>query len=187
MNPIKKIMPRLRHNKEGSVLVEIALSIPIFLGLLTGMVEVGSYLLLHMKMQHTVVAIADLVTRDETINEATMTDIFQAVPQVMAPYNKSADTLMMVSSISQLEDEQPTIFWQRSGGGTLSAASGYGEEGDTATLPADITMRDDETVLVTEIFYRYEPLVFRFLPNQTLKRTAFFRPRIGALQQIDED
>lgn len=186
MNLINRFIKKIRRNEHGSILVEIALSIPVYIGLLTGTVEMGNYLLLHMKLQHTVVSIADLVTRDETINEAVMTDIFLAVPQIMAPYDSDDNALMYVSSISQTEDTPATIFWQRSGGGTFSATSQFGEEGDLAVLPDTLTMRDNETILVTEIFFQYEPLVFEFLPEATLSRTSYFRPRIGTLQGIED-
>ncbi len=185
MNPIKRWLKRFKGNEDGAVLTEIALSMPLYMMLLSGIFEVGNYLILHMKVQHTVVTIADLVTRDEQISEDVMTDIFQVVPQIIAPYPTGENTLTIVSAVSQTEDVASSVFWQRSGGGTLSAASEFGEEGDAALLPAGLTMRDNETILATEVFYRFEPLIFPFIPEKTVRRVSFFRPRIGALQEID--
>lgn len=186
MSRSKTIIKSLKSNEKGSILVELALSMPLFMGLLAGTVEVGNYLLLNLKMQHTVISIADLVTRDETINEDVMADIFLAVPQIMAPYDSAANSLMIVSAISQTEDISASIFWQRMGGGSLSASSQFGTEGEEVTLPEDLTLRDNETILATEIYFSYEPLVFDFLPEVTLTRTAYFRPRIGSLQEIED-
>ncbi|MBL4789634.1 MAG: pilus assembly protein [Kordiimonadaceae bacterium] len=180
----RRIAKRLAADEEGSILTELALSMPIYIGLLTGVVEVGNYLLLNLKVQHTVVTIADLVTRDEAITEAVITDIFQVIPHIMAPYSTGVDTVTIITSISQTEDEQATIFWQRSGGGTLNEGSEFGLEGEVANLTNIITMRDNETVLATEVYYRYEPLIFNFLPSQTIRRVSYFRPRIGSLQEI---
>lgn len=184
MNLIRKILKRLRRNEDGSILTELALSMPLYIGMLTGVVEVGNYLLLNLKIQHTVVSIADLVTRDEEITEAVMADIFQVIPQIMAPYQTGGGSVAIVSSVSQTPDIAATVFWQRSGGGSLLAASDFGIEGELATLPGVITMRDGETVLATEVFFRYEPLIFSFLPSQTIRRASYFRPRIGSLQEI---
>ncbi|PCI58842.1 MAG: hypothetical protein COB37_12420 [Kordiimonadales bacterium] len=180
----RRIAKRLASDESGSILTELALSLPIYIGLLTGVVEVGNYLLLNLKVQHTVVTIADLVTRDEAISEEVITDIFQVIPHIMAPYTTGADTVTIITSISQTEDEQATIFWQRSGGGTLNEGSEFGLEGELANLTNTITMRDNETVLATEVYYRYEPLIFSFLPSQTIRRVSYFRPRIGSLQEI---
>lgn len=184
MNPIKALFYRFKKDEDGAVLTEIALSMPLYLILLSGIFEVGNYLILHMKVQHTVVTIADLVTRDEEISEAVMADIFQVVPQIIAPYSAAEDSVTIVSAVSQTEDVPSSVFWQRAGGGTLSATSEFGAEGDPATLPAGLTMRDNETILATEVFYRFEPLIFPFIPEKTVRRVSFFRPRIGSLQEI---
>jgi len=184
MSLIRKILKRLCKNEDGSILTELALSMPLYIGMLTGIVEVGNYLLLNLKIQHTVVSIADLVTRDEEITEAVITDIFQVIPQIMSPYVTGEDSVAIVTSVSQTADIAATVFWQRSGGGSLLENSEFGIEGELATLPGVITMRDDETVLATEVFFRYEPLIFSFLPSQTIRRVSFFRPRIGSLQEI---
>ncbi|MBL4836434.1 MAG: hypothetical protein JKY34_02555 [Kordiimonadaceae bacterium] len=185
MSLFKKLTPRLLRSDEGSVLAEIALSIPLYIGLLSGMFEVGNYAILHMKIQHTVVTIADLMTRDEEINESVMADIFQVVPEILAPYNAAPNTITIVSAISQTEDIPISVFWQRSGGGTLTATSELGLEGETAILPNTLTLRDNETILATEVFYHFEPLIFSFLPETTIRRVSYFRPRIGALQEIE--
>ncbi|MCK0068193.1 TadE/TadG family type IV pilus assembly protein [Kordiimonas laminariae] len=184
MSHIRKFLKRLKSNEEGSVLTEIALSIPLYLTLFIGIVEAGHYLLLNLKAQHTVVAIADLVTRDEEISEATMQDIFSAVPQIIAPYNDPADVVAIVSSVSQTSAIPASVFWQRIGGGRLVKTSRFGEEGDPASLPSEFTMRDNETIIATEIFYSYEPIMFNFLPSRTIRKVSYFRPRLGALQEI---
>ncbi|WP_262691844.1 TadE/TadG family type IV pilus assembly protein [Kordiimonas aestuarii] len=179
------LLARLRRDQGGAILTELALSVPIFLTLLTGVTEVGNYMLMNLKLQHTVVSIADLVTRDETISEDVIDDIFKAVPQILNPFPTGDKSLTIVSSISQTEDVVASVFWQRSGGGSLDADSALGAEGDPVNLPAGLTLRDNETILATEVYYRYEPLVFDFIPTKTIRKVSYFRPRIGALQEIE--
>lgn len=182
---IAKFLRRLRRNERGAILAELAFAMPLFVTFLMGIVEVGTYLLVNLKLQHSVVSIADLVTRDEEISEDIMADIFNAAPQIMAPFEMGTDAVVIVSAISQAEDVPASIYWQRAGGGTLDANSEFGIEGEPPTLPDGLTMRDDETILATEIFYEYEPVIFQFIPSQRLRKESFFRPRIGALQAID--
>jgi hypothetical protein len=182
---LARFLRRLRRDEHGSILTELALSLPLFVTFLTGIVEVGNYLLVNLKLQHSVVSIADLVTRDEEISEDVLVDIFNAAPQIMAPFPMGEDALVIISAVSQAEDVPTSIYWQRAGGGTLAVASEFGIEGEAPSLPDGLTMRDDETILATEIFYRYEPIVFQFIPAQTLRKQSFFRPRIGALQAVD--
>ncbi|NVJ97063.1 MAG: pilus assembly protein [Alphaproteobacteria bacterium] len=187
MNRFRKFLRRLERNTEGAILTEIALSIPLYMVMLMGIVEVGNFLLLHLKLQHTVVSVSDLITRDEEISEEVITDIFQAVPQIMAPFPTGEDSVAIVTAISQAEDVPSSIFWQRSGGGSLVKVSEFGGEGEAIDLPAGLSLRDDETILATEIYYSYEPLIFSVFEGYTIRKTSFFRPRIGSLQEIQED
>lgn len=181
----RKLLRALKRDERGAILAELAFAMPLFLSFLTGIVEVGNYLLVNLKLQHTVVSIADLVTRDEQISEDVMLDIFSAAPQIMAPFEMGADALVIVSAISQTEDDPASIYWQRLGGGSFNATSEFGLEGEAPALPDGLTMRDDETILATEIFFSYEPIIFQFIPAQTIRKVSFFRPRIGALQDVE--
>jgi hypothetical protein len=179
------LLGRLRRDDRGSILTEIALAMPLYISVLMGTVETGNFLLTHLKVQHTVVSVADLITRDEDISEDVIEDIFLAVPQIMAPFHDSGKTVAIVSAISQNEDTPASIFWQRHGGGTLAKSSSFGDQGDAlASLPAGLTLRDNETILATEIYFSYEPLIFTFIEAQTIYKASYFRPRIGALQEV---
>lgn len=168
----------------GAALIEIALSIPVLMTLLTGIVETGFFLMLNQKLQHTAVAISDLTTRDEDIAQATLDDIFSAAPQIMAPFSMGERARVIVSAVGQEEGQSPRILWQRGGSGSLVQLSELGLEGTIPTLPTDITMRDNETLVVTEIFYTYEPFIFQVIDPVLMRRVSYFRPRIGTLTTI---
>ena len=176
---------RFLHDRRGSTLLEIAFSMPILMVLLTGAIETGLFLMLNQKLQHSAVSIADLTTRDEEISEATMTDIFSAVPIIMAPFALGDDTRVIVTAVGNDASGNATIYWQRTGAGSLSQVSEIGTEGGTPSLPPDIPIRDNETIIVTEVYYEYEPVFFSVIDPVRLRRTAFHRPRIGALTGIN--
>ncbi len=172
-------------NKEGAALIEVGLALPIFLTLLTGLVEIGFFLLLTTKLQHAAVSVSDLTTRDETVSEAVLQDIFAAAPQIIAPFPLGERARVIVSAVSQNSSTPARVFWQRQGGGTLPVSSAIGAEGAAPTLPAELTLRNDETIVVTEVFYAYEPFLFPMLDARTLRRVSYFRPRLGALQSVN--
>lgn len=173
-----------KRDKKGSVSAELALAMPLLITILSGVIEAGNFLLLNMKLQHTTIAMADLATRDDEITEEVLSDIFTAVPAIMEPYSDSNRTSIILSAVSQTEDVSATVFWQRRGGDLTGTVSAIGEEGGAPTLPDILTLRDDETIIIAESFYQYEPLIFDVFGAQTLTKTSYFRPRLGSLQSI---
>lgn len=185
MSPFKQKLKNLWRDRRGSAVVELAISAPLFISLLGASLELGHYLLLHMKAQHAAVAVSDLTTRDDEITEAVVGDIFEAVPAIMSPIDTGENTRVIISAISQAPGEGPRVFWQRAGGGSLSVTSTVGAEGAGIEPPAGIVLRDNETIIMTEFFYEYAPLTFPVIGKQTLVKTSYFRPRLGSLQSID--
>jgi len=180
-----KLTKRFLRERRGSALMEIAFSLPILMVLLTGAIETGLFLMLNQKLQHSAVSLSDLTTRDEQISEATMTDIFSAFPIIMAPFTTGTDTRVIISAVGNDSGGNATIFWQREGAGSLTQSSSVGTTGNAPTLPPDIPIRDNETIIVTEVFYEYAPIFFTVIDPVRLRRTAFHRPRIGALTTVN--
>ena len=78
----------------------------------------------------------------------------------------------------------PTVLWQEAGAGSLGEASGIGVEGAPATLPDDLLLRDDETVIIAEAVFRYQPWLLGIVPETLLRRAAYYRPRLGTLRSL---
>ena len=96
----------------------------------------------------------------------------------------------MVSSISATDGNPARINWQRvfgSGGGSGPGKGGsaLGNESGPASLPAGFVVRDNETVVFTEVFYDYVPA---FMGTQLVSRSlynyAVFRPRFSSLETL---
>jgi len=186
MGALVRTIRRLRRRDDGSIVTELALVLPIFLILLSGTLEVGFFLLLNLKVQHSVVTLADLVSRDEKISEDTIEDIFIAIPQIMTPYYSEDKSRLYITSVSRDADEEAEVFWQRSSGGLQSALSEVGSEGEEPNLPSDISVEEGETVIVTEYHYAYAPLVFDMFEPRVFVRKAYFKPRLGSLQEVED-
>jgi hypothetical protein len=82
------------------------------------------------------------------------------------------------------------VAWQRRSAGAFAATSKIGAQGGTATLPAGLVIRTNETIVISESFYRFEPMFApsnftSWLDAETTYHQAFYRPRFGALTTID--
>jgi len=179
---------RLGRDATGAVLTEFAMAFPILVVLVLGGFEIGRYVLLQQKLQSVAVAVADLVAQSETISSGDVDNIFLAVDHIMQPFSLGANGVVIVSSISASNGQPPTINWQRSGGGTGTGMSHLGTAGGAATLPAGFVVRDGESVIVSEVFYSYQPLLAMNLvplPSGSLYNEAFYRPRFGTLSALN--
>ncbi len=179
-------------SEDGIVVTELALALPLLIIFISGIVEVSNFLLINMKAQHTVVSIGDLTTRSSTLSADTVADVYTAVEEIMAPYPVDSGSLVIISALALPSDaapnDPPDVIWQCTNpGSAVPEISRFGTVGPDADFDDEIiTMRQGETLVVAEFFYEYEPLVFTGVVDaQLLRKLAYFRPRIGALQTIE--
>ncbi|RVU38023.1 pilus assembly protein [Hwanghaeella grinnelliae] len=187
MKRIRRFLKKFSRSRGGVTSVEFALTAPILVLLFTSLAETGIYLLLHVKLQHATVSVADLITRDESVRESTVADLFEAVPQILKPFSIGEDGVVVVSAVGRSGNNPTRVLWQRRGGGPLVRDSDIGAEGDVVSDPEGIPVGPDETVVVAELFYNYTPIVLPIFGPREIVKHAFYRPRLGALQEIDPD
>jgi Flp pilus assembly protein TadG len=172
-----------RSDRRASVSVELALTLPMLIALLMGGLEITNYVLIHQKLERTSATISDLVAQSVRMTESQMTSLFSVTGQVMKPFDLASEGNVVVSSITSSEDK-PMIKWQKSlrVGGNPSR---FGKQGEKATLPAGLTVRDGENIIACEAYYHYKPMLVKgIVAETTLYRSAFFRPRFGKLDVI---
>lgn len=112
-----------------------ALAAPVLIMLMLASVALARFVILDQKLDRVAISTSDLVARAETISESKLDDIFIAAEQVAQPFELAASGRVIVSSVINEDGDGPTIAWQRSDDGTLSATSKVGHDGGTATLP----------------------------------------------------
>ena len=177
---------RLLGCRAGNVAVEFALAVPVLLMLMLASAELARFVILHQKMDRVATTISDLVSRAETINESEMADIFTAVGEVAYPYDLANLGVVIVSSVINPDGNGPVVAWQRSGGGSYSATSHLGVEGDAATLTGDFEVRQGETAIISEVYFDFTPFLSDMIvAPQVIYRTAHHRPRLGTLEEIE--
>ena len=177
-------LQRLAKDRSGLAAVEFALILPVMILFAMGIAEVGRFALLSLKLQHAANTMADLASRDEELSLAAVQSMFSAMQHIVQPFEIGADGVVIVSGVGVDAGGEPTVFWQEEGAGTLDEASEIGAQGGDATLPDSLILRDGETVIVAEAYFRYRPWLLRLVPETLLHRVAFYRPRLGTLRSL---
>lgn len=188
MSPISKITCRIRSlagDGRGAALVEFGLILPVLALLVMGTFDVGQLALAHMKIYNSASSMADLVARDKTISNATLTDLFGAASQVAQPLDLDGKGKVIITSVSADAPNDPRIFWQAIGTGALAATSAVGTTiGASANLPPSMQVDDQETIIVAEVFYKFEPIIGLLDVGTTIYHSAYYRPRLGTLREV---
>jgi len=182
---------RFRADTRGTLIAEFAASLPMMLLLVMSGTEISRYVILHQKLDRATTTVGDLVAQEENITTAKVNAVFDAITPIIHPFVLASQGTVIVSSITLGSDgTTKRVAWQRKSTGGIAATSKVGTQGGTATLPAGMTIRTNETIIVAETFYRFDPI---FAPSQFTNwvtdeiayHRAFYRPRFGALTTID--
>jgi hypothetical protein len=143
------------------------------------------------------------------------TNVFPQLDRMLSPYNDSTRSAVIVTSVERLNDAL-FVRWQIAGGGSLSggevksivnglspAGISGAVAGTTPSFPAEQaaaiagyvpTVGNSANFIVTEVFYRYDPILqtvlqgvggsigFNFsLQSRVYVKRVYFVPRYGSL------
>ena len=166
----------------GVAAVEMAVASPILLLFICGTFELTQYIAAHVKTAQTAATVSDVVARYEAVTADSVKAIFDVSSVVMGDRRFGDRGVIVLSSVARAGRNAATVSWQCRGGGKLSAASVIGAVSRTATLPAGFALDEGDNIIIAEFFFRYAP-TFSLMPigERTLRKTAIFRPRLGAL------
>lgn len=185
---IKHITQRLRRlgivaREKGTIAIEFALSLPIWIALLLGSMDAAYLMILSQRVDRIAYSVTDIVTQSETITKNDLDNIFLAAGQLMEPFTFGADGIVIVSSIYKPAGSPQTISWQYSGGGTLPRGSKIGIAGGTPTMPGGLVLNDNENVIIAEVYYAFTPMFINagILAADDLYRVAVYKPRLSPL------
>ena len=174
------------RDRRGSILMELAIGLPILVIILLGCFEAARFVLLDQKLARVAASTADLVAQADGISEAQITDLFSAADDTATPFDLVAGGRVIISSVTRPTTAAATVAWQRISPGTLSVTSAIGQAGQTATLPDGLTLREGENIIVAEVFYNYTPVFLGETPftSKSLYQVSYNRPRIINLTQV---
>ena len=163
-------LTRLRGDRRGVSAVEFALIAPVILLFYFGLAEFCQAFMAQKRMGRTAATVADLVTQNETVTVADVTDVFEVGRLMMRPF-PSAPLEQRVTALTRRTDGQVRVDWSRAQGMTARGA------GSTVEIP-DGLIAADESLVMTEITYDYESPFGEMLPGLTrFSHTYYLRPR----------
>ena len=182
---VSRLIRRLRRNQRGVAALEFALSLPIIITLMIGVMEVTRFILVVQMVANVSRTMADLSSQGKEMTFAELSSAFAAIKFVAKPFDMQVDGKVFVSSISVVGGGSPDMNWQECTGDLGSAISAVGIPGNTLALPPGFTVREGYTVIVSEAYYDFKPILINWiLPPRRIYRASFFRARLGALTTL---
>ncbi len=171
---------------DGAAIVETAVVLPVLIMLIALVFETGMYILLHSKLTRMAGVITDAITR-QNLTRPALLGLMNTADNITDPFNFSRNGKMVVSQINNSKQSTRTtdmvIGWQQSKNGGVSLLGSVGAY--PQNLPGGITVIQDQSIVVTEVFYQYSPLIFRnYLPLRSIYKTAVFVPRSGDMNAL---
>jgi len=185
---IKKMRGLLRsaasaRRKAGTVAMEFALTLPIWILLLVGTADAALMMIMTQRVDRIAYSVTDIVTQSEVVTTADLNNILLAASQLMEPFPFGEDGVVIVSSVYKPAGLPQKINWQHIGGGSLPRDSKLGITGSTPVLPGGLTLSDNENVIVSEVFYYFRPMFINagILSEGDVYRAAVYKPRLSPL------
>ena len=178
---------RLIGEREGISLIEFAFMAPILVTLLIGSFEIARFVLLNQKLNRLASNSSDLVTRSETMSEAELDNIFAAGEFITSPFRIGDNGVVIISSVSNPgpnDTTPPVVNWQQRSNPAAPFPSDIGVEGGLASLPTGVTLRVGQDIIISEVIYDFEPIMFGDMTDKQLYHISLHRPRLGSLTEL---
>ncbi|MBX9620718.1 MAG: pilus assembly protein [Alphaproteobacteria bacterium] len=144
---------KIKKEDYGTVAIELAIILPVLLLLFVGMFDISNFIFCRNKMNRTAQELSNVITRDN-LTKPQLDSILQGANLIAEPFNFQTSGKVIVTSISKQDSSKPpAIMWQDSypSGATGSKVT------NMSALPGNIVLGTGETIIVTEVFYTYQP------------------------------
>lgn len=183
---IKKVRghrPSRDKKRSGIAALEFALTLPIWLLFFLGGTDVAYMMLLSQRIDRIAYSVTDIATQSEMLSQSDIDTIFLAARQLMNPFPFETEGVVILTAVEKPTGQPTVVAWQESGGGGLSRESLVGQRGQVPTLPAGIEIGDNQCIIITEVFYAFEPLFINagILSADDIYRVAVYKPRLSPL------
>jgi len=161
---------RLAADRSGVSAIEFALILPILFLMHMGAAEGFQAYVAQRNIAHLSATMADITARSRTISTAELNDVLGASAAMMHPL-PNVRLQQRISSLSA--DASGTVSTDWSVKKNFQSSTG-------PSVPSGY-LKPNESVIVTDVVYDYQPTFGFFLPASiTMTRHAYSRPRLSA-------
>jgi len=185
--------PMLRADERGAALIEFSYTLPVFIFLMLGGLELVSLSLAHMKVSSAAETLADNASRVRVqMDENDVEQIFLGVEQQGKSIGLKEKGRAILSSVQ--DNGKPgngngqMIRWQRCVGSKTGKAPKYGKEGKGQSDAAlkkgigppghEIKAQLGTAIMFAEVAYDYDPVIFKgFMSPREIRYEAAFNVR----------
>lgn len=177
---------QLLKKEEGAALIETAITLPILILLISGIFEFTNYALINNKLVRAVGVLGDMVAR-QNLSRTNLIALMGTVDVIMTPFNKNQQIRIVVSQVRNngmtTDPKKMLISWQQQING---AVSNIGTPGNApVNLPNNITVINNQSIIVTEVYFNYDPIVFNgFFASKPIYKISVFVPRVGSMSAL---
>jgi hypothetical protein len=163
---------QLRRDTQGVSIIEFALMLPMLIMVGAGGLELINYVLANQKLERIASITADNVARNTLApSEGSFVDTFAGVEEIAEPFDFDADGRVILTGVIGVPESGTIVgkvVWQRCSGQLAGITSMVGKQaadpdqwgsGDDAVLPNNIAILQNQLVVVSEVAYRYQPMI----------------------------
>ncbi|MDZ4375988.1 MAG: TadE/TadG family type IV pilus assembly protein [Phenylobacterium sp.] len=159
---------RAAGNERGAAAIEFALIFPVIFVLNIAAAEAFQVYQVQRNVAHIAATMADITAQARTVTDDELQDILRASTSMIYPFPASR-LQQRVSSMSANHSGSVSVDW--------TAKRDFSTAG-SPTVPSDY-LSANESVIVTDVIYDYEPSFGLFLPETIrFSRKAYSRPRL---------
>ncbi len=164
---------RLLTSAEGGVAaLEFALVAPVLVILYLGTIEVSLALMANRKLSLSAAATAELTSYSETIDAATVANIFAASSAMLEPFDAMSLT-QRVTAIIVDDDGTPRVDWSVGAGIEGLVA------GSPVAVPANLMIANEGLVMAEAWLDYTSPLAFAMPGLRQFSDRHFIYPRVN--------
>ena len=162
---------RLARDGRGVALIEFAIVLPFMVLLFVGGFQLMDAIAAQRKVGMTVRTLADLTTRNTTMNATQADEILNASRQVMAPYSPG-DASLRISQIKLDNNGTATVDWSRGLNATARP------RGQAIAIPPEMVNLTNSYFIYSEMNYTYKPQVASMMIGRIpFTQTIYMSPR----------
>jgi len=176
------------RDRRGAAATEFAFIVPIMLGVFLAAVELSRAVTVFRRVQEIASTTADLVARSEkNISTSDVSDIMQVAGFLLGEFSTTPLTVAVRNVTSAVTDAADTKeSWKCTNPTTSGGSASCTCPNTTYTLPAAGLVEVNDSVVVTEVSYSYQPLFADLIIGSSflgdgglfrMRGLAYFKPR----------